>query len=244
MSESSSRRSKSVPATCTPWLASTSSRRSMRSRRAGPTRTTEKSDVPPPISATSTISSPVSVCSCASAAAMGSNWNCTSRSPIRRAACSSDACARASRSGSSSTKKTGRPSTARSMRRAAALLGDAQQVQQVAGDHVDVSHPATAAGIGRLLGQRRAEDALHRPHQPAVEAVDVGCDRGPAEGARRAIALLRSFREIEHRRRHRGSAVLERHQLDAFRRWRCDRDRRIGGAEVDRAPAGAGTGCR
>ena len=44
-------------ATWTPWLARMSSRRSMRVRRNGPTRTTLKSDVPPPMSATGTVCS-------------------------------------------------------------------------------------------------------------------------------------------------------------------------------------------
>jgi hypothetical protein len=57
---------------CTPWLASTSSRRSRRWRRCGLTRTSEKSEVPPPMSATNTRSSLVVLASWCSAAAIGS----------------------------------------------------------------------------------------------------------------------------------------------------------------------------
>ena len=59
-------------------------------------------------------------------------------------------------------------------RRAGARLGQRLQVPQVAGDHVEVAHRAAAADVGVLLDQRRAEHALHRAHQPAVDAVDVG----------------------------------------------------------------------
>jgi hypothetical protein len=46
--------------------------RSSTSRRAAPTRTSEKSDVPPPMSATSTVSSPATERSWSNAAAIGS----------------------------------------------------------------------------------------------------------------------------------------------------------------------------
>jgi hypothetical protein len=49
--------SKSVPPMCTPPLARMSSRRSARPARSGASRTSAKSEVPPPMSTTSTSSS-------------------------------------------------------------------------------------------------------------------------------------------------------------------------------------------
>ena len=147
-------------------------------RRSGPTRTSEKSDVPPPMSATSTSCSlrrrGVRSRARRRSARTGS---CTSAKPADRAAASSAACAAASRSGSSSTKNTGRPSTARVSRHAGVRLRLVPELLQIARKHIAVADRMAGTQIGALLDQRRAEDALHRAHQPAVGAFDIRGDR-------------------------------------------------------------------
>ena len=95
-------------------------------------------------------------------------------------------------------------------------FGAALQVAQVAGDDVEVLHAAPAAHVGGLVDQAAAQDALHRAHQPAVQAVDVSRDGGAAEGARRAVALG-AVDEVEDGRGHGALAGFE---LDQRFRWR------------------------
>jgi hypothetical protein len=111
-------------------------------------------------------------------------------------------------------------------------------VAQQAGDHVAVAHAAAGADVAGLVEQAGAEDALERAHQPAFVALDVRGDGGAAVvplglelGARRVGAE-------EHRARHRGLAVLQRHQAHTGATRLRQRYRRVGGAEVDGGPTG------
>ena len=78
----------------------------------------------------------------------------------------------------------------------------------------------------------RAEHALHRAHQAAVGAVDVGGDGGAAVQLAAASCRSLALGDVEHRRRHRAPrspcCELERHERHAgagrARRrpsWRC-----------------------
>ncbi len=123
-------------------------------------------------------------------------------------------------------------------------LRGALQVQQVAGDDVAEGHRAAGADVGVLLHQRRAEHALHRAHQAAVGAVDVGGDRGAAIELGQRVQVL-ALGDVEHGRRHRLAAFavlrLERHELHAGAGG--DGHGRVGGAEIDGAVvAGVGLG--
>ena len=117
-------------------------------------------------------------------------------------------------------------------------LGPAPQVRQVGGDDIEVADGAAAADVGGLLDQRAAEDAFHRAHEAALDAVDIGGDRSAAEFARRRVGTPAplAFAGIEDRRRHSREAQLELDQ--AHRRARGHRHRRVRGAEVDRAEGG------
>ena len=167
---------------------------------------------------------------------MGSYWKRTSLKPTARAAASSEAWAAASRAGSSSTKNTGRPSTTRSISRPACASRGALQVQQVAGDDVAEGDRAAGADVGVLLHQRRAEHALHRAHQAAVGAVDVGGDGGAAVQLGQRVQVL-ALGDVEHGGGHRAAALavlrLQRHELHAGGGGHGDGG--VGGAEVDRA---------
>ena len=127
-------------------------------------------------------------------------------------------------------------------------FGARLQVLQVAGHDVEVLHTAAPARIGGLVDQRAAEDALHRAHQPPVQAVHICGHGGPAEGARRAGGLGRpgGRREVEHRRRHRHMAGFQFDQLHGrvavavgigarLAAGPGDGDGGVGGAEVDGA---------
>ena len=143
-------------------------------RRRGPTRTSEKSEVPPPMSATSTISSR------AHRAARSRTRRRSARTGTRpreagalrgRRAARAAACA--SRAGSSSTKNTGRPSTAPADRVAGLGLGPPPQVRQVAGDDVEVADGAAAADVGGLLDQAELPrmlfiERISRPSMPST----------------------------------------------------------------------------
>ncbi len=93
-----------------------------------------------------------------------------------------------------------------------ASFGAALQMQQIAGDHVEIFDTAAATGIGGLVDQCRAENALHRSHQPAIEAIDIRCNCGSAEGPRRPVKVA-AFDKIEHRGRHRRVAGFKLDQL-------------------------------
>ena len=127
-------------------------------------------------------------------------------------------------------------------RRARRRLGAPLQVAQVGRDDVEEANAAAAADVGRLLDERAAEDALHRSHQAAVDAVDVGGDRGAAELARRrrGAAAGVALAGIEHRRRHGAKARLELDQ--AHRRAVGNGDGGVRGAEVDGAVGRGGHG--
>ena len=122
-------------------------------------------------------------------------------------------------------------------RRAGRGFGAGFQVLEIAGNDVEVLRAAAAAHVGGLLEQVGAEDAFHRAHQPAFEAVDIRGHRGAAEGARRAVAQrvrARVALEVKHRRRHRRVAGLELDEPHGAARI-GRRDGRIRRAEVDRA---------
>jgi hypothetical protein len=119
-----------------------------------------------------------------------------------------------------------------SHRHAGARLGQPPQVPQVAGHDVAVAHLAAAADIGGLLDQGRPEDALHRPHQPALLAFDVGRHGSAAIASRQPALILRRVGQVEHGGRH---GLETRFQFDqgAMALPIADHDGRVGGAEVD-----------
>ena len=123
-------------------------------------------------------------------------------------------------------------------RRLRLRFGAVLQVLEVAGHDVDVFHTAATAHVGGLLDQAAAENAFHRAHQAAVEAVHIGRHGGPAEGARRAVELG-AFDEIEHGCRHRRVARLELDEAHAGGTVGHG-DGRVRGAEVDGAVHGEG----
>jgi hypothetical protein len=59
-------------------------------------------------------------------------------------------------------------------------LGQGLEVAQVAGDDLQKGHRMALAQVGALLDQRGAQHALHRAHQPALDAVHIGAQRGAA----------------------------------------------------------------
>src|SRR5439155_11873538 len=115
-------------------------------------------------------------------------------------------------------------------------LRHAAQVAQVAADDVEVFHAAPAADIGGLVDEAAAENALHRAHQPAVDPIDIGRDGSTPEYARRLVRMD-AVGEVENSGRHRAVAGLELDQAHLCARRR-NGDRRVGGAEVDRAVHG------
>ena len=94
------------------------------------------------------------------------------------------------------------------MLRAAFGLGAALEVREVGGDDIEIAYGAAAADVGALLDERTAQNALHRAHQAALDAVDVGGDGGPAEFAARLL-VARPFGGVEDGRRHGRVAGLE-----------------------------------
>jgi len=121
-------------------------------------------------------------------------------------------------------------------RRAGRRLRGALQMAQIADDHVHIAHRMAAAEVGRLLQQRGAEQALHRAHQAAVVALDVGGHRGTAVQPRRFCRRMFLVETVEDRGRHRRVAGLELDQTHAV--GSRQGDARVRGAEVDRSEAG------
>mmetsp|Transcript_20769 Transcript_20769/g.79568 ORF Transcript_20769/g.79568 Transcript_20769/m.79568 type:complete len:365 (-) Transcript_20769:735-1829(-) len=119
------------------------------------------------------------------------------------------------------------------------LAGQAAQALQVTGDDVRILGAAAAADVGGLVDQGGAEDALHRAHQPAIVALDIGGHGGPAEGPWRSVGVVPAFGKVENGGRHRALARLQLHQ--AHRAVVTGhRHGGIRGAEVDGAETGGG----
>ncbi len=108
-------------------------------------------------------------------------------------------------------------------------FGTLLQAPQVAADDVAVAHGAAATDVGALVQQAGAQDAFHRPHQAAVDAVDVGRHGG---AAMQAVGFQLLRRCVARGRRPRsawsGSRVPARpvahHRRRAARprpNWRC-----------------------
>ncbi len=117
-------------------------------------------------------------------------------------------------------------------RPAGGRLGAALEVAEIGRDDVDEAHRPAGADVGALLDQRAAEDALHRAHQPAVEAVDIG-GRGGAPELAHGRPVQRAVGGVEDGRRHRDEAGFELDQAHA--RLARHGDGRVGGAEIDGA---------
>ena len=200
-------------------------------RRSGPTRTTEKSEVPPPMSATSTICSRVDAASRSrSAAAIGSYWNCDlAKADLRARPAAARPAAWASRAGSSSTKNTGRPSTGARDRRAGLALR--RSASGAAGSR------RRCRGSARRGRRRRRWSGRPgcEPRMLFIERISRPSSRRrrprPRRGRRRAAGRRArpAFDEVEDRGRHRRLAGFELDQ--AHRRaarparrwpsWRC-----------------------
>jgi len=126
-------------------------------------------------------------------------------------------------------------------RAAGIALGQRLEATQVGTDHVQIPHGAAAADIGRLVGQRGAQDAFHGAHQPALGALHIRGDRGTAEGQLRLLVGGQALHRIEHGGGHGGLAVLQVHQVHLLARARQG-DGRVGGAEINGADSGHGKG--
>jgi len=112
-------------------------------------------------------------------------------------------------------------------------------VREVGGDDVEIAHAAAAADVRRLLGEQAAEDAFHRAHQAAVDAVDISCDRSAPELAAWCL-VHRAVGAVENGRRHRDVARLQLDQTHAALAGYGDGG--IGSAEIDRAETGCSHG--
>ena len=133
--------------------------------------------------------------------------------------------------------KMHRPADDRAARRhAGVLLGGAAQVAQIARDHLGEADRTAGADVGLLRHQPGAQRALHRAHQPALAALDIGRQRSAAMQPRQ-ILQARALGQVEGGGRHRDRTVLQRHQPHRAAGVR-HRDGGIGGAEIDGAEIG------
>ena len=163
------------------------------------------------------------------AAAIGSYSKLTSSKPASRAISARVASASRSRSGSSSTKCTGRPMHQPLQPARGVRLGHVLQVRQEFGDDVAIGHVAPVDE--RRLGQEiAAEEALQRAHEAAFRALLVLLQRLPPEDGHLLLCV------VEDGRRNGLAAVLERHQERAALRGQADRGVRR--SEVDCRNAG------
>ena len=224
--------SKSVPPMCTPVVASTSSLRSARAMRSGPTRTTVKSEVPPPMSAMRISDS----LRHALLVVEGGGDRFQLEADLAKAR-DARGCAQAVFGALVAlavvVDEVHRPADHGALGSMAQLaFGARGQLVQVARDDVLVAQHAVVHGR-LLLHQRAAEQALERAHQPAFGAGEVQRD-GLAAEVRAAVLGIE-----EEGGRHRRVAAFERQQP---RRRASDRrgDGRVGSAEVDADGGGEG----
>jgi hypothetical protein len=215
-----------------PSLASTSCARSARACRRGDRRITEKSAVPPPTSITSTTCSRCDGALEVERRRDGLQLEFDWENPAARRMPPASSARRDRGRISSSTKRTGRPSTTASG--AARVLGGAlAQRRRVQRHDVGEAHVAIADG-GRLVHEAAAEQALERAHQPARRPVEVFAHRGAP-----VVRRVRLVRGEEDGRRHRRCAILQRHEAHAAARGHAHA--RIGRAEVEAARDSAGS---
>ena len=119
-------------------------------------------------------------------------------------------------------------------------LGMPLQLLQVAGQHLAVADRMAGADIGALVEQGRAEDALHRAHQAALDTLDIGRQRGAPIQASGGLVRRQAFDDVEHRGRHGRVAGFDFQQAhrSARQAWCWHGDTGVGGAEVDGAVHG------
>ena len=119
-------------------------------------------------------------------------------------------------------------------------LGLTPEPLQVAGQHVGVGQLAARTDLGLTTDQVRTEQGLHRAHQSPVVPVHIGLQGRATEGARRAVGIVRPLRKVKNCGRHGRLVALERQQAHAA--GVGQRDRGIGGAEIDGTKRRSGQG--
>ena len=94
-------------------------------------------------------------------------------------------------------------------------FGQGFQMFEVARDDVEILYAAPATHVCGLFDQAAAQNAFHRPHQTAVQAVHISRYRSATEGPRRAVVLW-AVNKIENRCRHGAVVTFQGHQAHAL----------------------------
>ena len=117
----------------------------------------------------------------------------------------------------------------------ASSFGQGLQAPQVAGDYIAVANRAAGADVGALVEQAGAEDALHRPHQAAVDTFDIRRQRSAAVKAVGFVLVRRRVGAVENRGWHGRVAGVQLHQSNRGHATVGPRQghRRVRGTKVD-----------